>query len=256
MSPIRDMIRRSMRIPMESFEGLHCGCAPGTHAALTRLIDSVAKRRASVLDLGSRTGALLARLEHIGFSDLNGADRSEGINGLSGAKHHVVDLNTNFSEAFSQRFDLVTSTDVIEHLDSPRHFLTECRRLAAEDGLLALSFPNVAFFEGRLKFLLRGELWGFGARNYRTQRHISPTTIEQMLLTMQEVGWSPVKWDTAGSFATALRVILTAPLWLPIRALGGPTALGESTIVLARAAEPDRQLSMPSAYIRAWRLAP
>lgn len=67
---------------------------------------------------------------------------------------------------------------IIEHLDSPRNFLTECHKLLEDDGWLAISLPNVAFWEGRFKFMLTGELWGFGEKNDRLQRHISPITEE------------------------------------------------------------------------------
>ena len=75
--------------------------------------------------------------------------------------------------------------------------------LSEEDGWLAFSLPNVASWQGRIKFLLKGELWGFGKKNYRTQRHISPITCEQMDVMMQELGFGLVEMGTGGSFSTA-----------------------------------------------------
>jgi hypothetical protein len=48
--------------------------------------------------------------------------------------------------------------------------------MLSDDGWLAISLPNVASWQGRVKFALKGELWGFGEKNYRAQRHISPIT--------------------------------------------------------------------------------
>ena len=62
----------------------------------------------------------------------------------------------------------MTATEVIEHLDSPRDFLKQIHAILDDDGWLAISLPNVASWQGRIKFLLKGELWGFGERNYRT----------------------------------------------------------------------------------------
>src|SRR5258708_23446131 len=81
-------------------------------------------------------------------------------------------------------------------------FLTEIHSLLEEDGWLAISLPNVASWQGRIKFVLKGELWGFGEKNYRSQRHISPITGEQMVMMMQELGFSVVSKGSAGSFST------------------------------------------------------
>jgi 2-polyprenyl-3-methyl-5-hydroxy-6-metoxy-1,4-benzoquinol methylase len=45
--------------------------------------------------------------------------------------------------AFSdQTFDMVTSIEVIEHLDEPEHYVAEIRRLLRDHGVLVLSTPN------------------------------------------------------------------------------------------------------------------
>lgn len=41
-----------------------------------------------------------------------------------------------------ERFDVVVSMQVIEHLHSPQEFLTECRRVLRPDGVLLISTPN------------------------------------------------------------------------------------------------------------------
>jgi 2-polyprenyl-3-methyl-5-hydroxy-6-metoxy-1,4-benzoquinol methylase len=244
------------RRPMENYQGRHIGCAPGTHAGLVKLIVQHAKPSAGVLDFGAHSGALLLRLRDAGFSDLHGADLDPTRFDVPGADFHRVDLNTDFASSFSRRFRLITATDVIEHLDSPREFLKQVHQLLTDDGLLALSLPNVAFWEGRLKFALRGELWGFGRRNYETQRHISPMTFEQMLATLEEIGFQPMGSDSAGSFATILRWTATAPLWAPLRLIGGPKAFGESALFLAQKARPNVDLTMPVHYRDRWRGVP
>ena len=173
-----------LRRPMELYKGLHIGCVPGTHARLVELVRRHLPPCAGVLDIGAHSGALLSRLQDAGYTDLTGADLDMTRFALDGARFIKVELNQPFSAAFDRKFRLIVSTDVIEHLDSPRNFLTEARKMLEEGGLLAISLPNVAFWEGRCKFLLKGELWGFGQENYRTQRHISPVTFEQMEMMM------------------------------------------------------------------------
>lgn len=245
-----------LRRPMENYSGIHCGCAPGTHAAVAEIIHRHAPPGSGVLDLGGQGGAMLARLRDIGWDDLWLADLDGTRFALPGVAFRRIDLNGNFAKAFDRSFSLIVSTDTIEHLDSPRHFLKQARSLLADDGLLAVSFPNVAFWEGRVKFALKGELWGFGASNYRKQRHISPMTIEQTELMMRELGLAPLDRRTAGSFATPLKWVLTSPIWGPMRWLGGERALGESAIFLAQKSTPEEELTDPLHYRNRWRGIP
>ncbi len=245
-----------MRKPLEAYKGLLCGCAPGTHAALVAMIGRRVTQRAGVLDIGAHAGALLHRLRDAGFTDLTGADLDTTRFALPDAAFLRLELNQPFSRQFDRQFRLITCTDVIEHLDSPRNFLVEARALLHDDGYLALSFPNVAFWEGRCKFLLKGELWGFGARNYRVQRHISPMTAELTHMLAREVGYEVVEAGTGGSFATAARSLATFPIWGPLRVFGGPTTLGESSLFLLKKAEPDAAIKTPVHYQDRWKGIP
>lgn len=245
-----------MRKPMEEYKGRHIGCAPGTHAALHDMILKHVAPRDGVLDFGAHSGALLLRMQDSGFTGMVGTDLDSTRFDLPGADFLPADLNLNFAENFDRKFGLLTATDVIEHLDSPRHFLSQARQLLDDDGWIALSFPNIAFWEGRAKFVLKGELWGFGARNYIDQRHISPMTVEQTLLMLREVGFEPKAWGSGGSFATPLRKIVTFPGWAAMRLLGGPMALGESSLFLAQKAQPQKELKMPVHYRDRWRGVP
>ena len=241
-----------LRKPMENYEGCHIGCAPGTHLKLAEMVKSNLSSCSGVLDIGTHSGALLRRLQDAGFEDLIGTDLDTTRFDVPGATFRKLELNRPFADEFERKFRLITSTDVIEHLDSPRNFFTECHKLLEDDGWLAISLPNVAFWEGRIKFILTGELWGFGDKNYRLQRHISPITLEQMVLMMQEHGFEVVESETAGSFATLTKLAATAPLWGPIRLLGGPRVLGESAIYLARKSTPDPELKAPVHYRNRW----
>ena len=101
---------------------------------------------------------------------------------MPGAEFERLELNGPFSKSVGKRFRLITATDVIEHLDSSRDFLREAREILTDDGWLAISLPNTASWQGRIKFFLKGELLGFGAKNYISQRHISPITKEQIAI--------------------------------------------------------------------------
>lgn len=261
-SLIRTLLRRGLRCrlfrrPMEDYRGRHCGCAPGTHATLAALVarhvaPAPEPDRGGVLDIGAHAGALLLRLSDRGFTDLSGTDLDDTRFDVPGAAFRKLELNGPFAEAFDRRFQLITCTDVIEHLDSPRNFFNQAHRMLHDGGYLALSLPNVAFWEGRIKFLLTGELWGFGARNYRTQRHISPITFEQMGMMLDELGFEAVATTSGGSFGTALWRLVTLPLWGPLRLIGGPHATGECAVFLARRRAPNATLKKPEHYQTRW----
>ncbi len=243
-------------LPLEQYKDRPCGCAPGTHAALVSMILRHVRPCSGVMDIGAHAGALLLRLSDAGFTDLTGTDLDTTRFDVPGASFRKLELNQAFSREFDRKFKLITCTDVIEHLDSPRNFLSEARNLLEDDGFLAISLPNVAYWEGRVKFVLKGELWGFGEKNYRLQRHISPSTFEQMIMMMREIGLELVESGTAGSFAPMVRQVVTAPAWAMLRLVGGPRALGASAIYLVRKAEPHLDLKAPVHYRDRWRGIP
>jgi SAM-dependent methyltransferase len=245
-----------LRKRMESYEGRHIGCAPGTHEALAKLIGKHVRERRSVLDIGAHSGALLLRLRDLGFSDLTGADLDATRFDVPNSTFKQLDLNSPFASQFDRKFQIITATDVIEHLDSPRNFLGEAHKLLEDGGLIAITLPNVASWQGRLKFLLRGELWGFGEKNYRLQRHISPITFEQMTMMLHEIGFHPIESGAAGSFSTPVMSLLTLPLWATISLFGGAPRLGECAIFVARKVEPDADLKVPAHYRDRWKGVP
>jgi SAM-dependent methyltransferase len=191
-----------------------------------------------VLDLAAGTGALLARLRDLGFDHLNAVELDLPVFGLAGVEPVAVDLNTDFADALGRTFDLVTAVEIIEHLDSPRHFLGQIWKLLKPGGHLVISTPNIAHWMGRLWFLMRGELRYFKESDYHHQRHISPINHTHMRLTLREIGFDIVDSGTAGSFYGPLKRIVTAPVAGLFRLARGPVA-GDTIIYLARKTRPD-----------------
>ena len=244
---------------MEKYKGRIIGCAPGTHAAVVQMISKHLNgaKRVGALDIGAHSGALLLRIkDELGFSDLAATDLDPTRFDVPGADFKRLELNEPFAKFFDRKFQLITATEVIEHLDSPRMFLTEIRSLLTDDGLIAVSLPNVAAWQGRIKFLLTGELWGFGERNYRTQRHINPITSDQMVMMMREIGFEVIAKGSGGSFSTPAMKAITFPAWATMSFLGGLSPLGEAAIFLARRSAPDEKLKLPQHYENRWQGIP
>jgi SAM-dependent methyltransferase len=226
----------------EYYAGHRIAACPGTHRAVVEAAISSIPKDASILDMGSYTGALLRRFRDSGYADLTGADLANHLT-ETGIPFVQADFNQPFADKFDRTFDCIIVCEVIEHLDDPRRFLAECRKLLNDGGIVIVSTPNIAFFEGRIKFLLKGELFGFGGKNYQIQRHITPISREQFPLLFEECGLEEISFSTAASFASPLRKVATFPIWATMRALFGPLVLGETVVVVGRKANGSERLT-------------
>jgi SAM-dependent methyltransferase len=229
------------KIYTQSYKGLKMACAPGTHETAMELLLKHVAPCGPVIDLGACTGAFLQRLRDAGFFDLSGVEYEDRIE-LADVQKLQFDLNSDFARHFSKKFRLVTSTEVIEHLDSPRHFLKQVYEILEDDGYLLLSLPNIGHWMGRVKFFLFGELWGFGARHYRDMRHISPVTDAQMVLMLNEIGYRVVGKTTGGDFSSPLRRLAYSPARFIFQVIGGSRTDGDSAIYLAQKTKPNIEL--------------
>lgn len=104
-----------------------------------------------VLDVGCAIGALLAKLRERGWNctgvelSTNQADYARRIRSLD-----VRDVTLEAAHFPGGSFELVHASHLIEHLNDPRSFVREARRVLAEDGRLLVTTPNVAGFQARL----------------------------------------------------------------------------------------------------------
>jgi SAM-dependent methyltransferase len=211
------------------------------------------ERGEAVLDLAAGTGAFLARLRREGFSDLSAAELDLETFKLPGLRPVAVDLNTDFARAFDRPYGLITAIEIIEHLDSPRHFLHEIWQLLSPDGYLLVSTPNIAHWVGRVRFVLRGEHRYFKESDYHQQRHISPISDLHMRLMLREIGFELVERTTAGSFYGPLKRAAFLPVNWVSRKILGPLCDGDVCIYLARKTQPDNQSTGRSSVVYATR---
>jgi 2-polyprenyl-3-methyl-5-hydroxy-6-metoxy-1,4-benzoquinol methylase len=108
-----------------------------------------------ILDVGCGNGAIAGRLIDDGF-DVYGIDASEtGVN-VSSKKHpcsfFVQDILSEQlpDELLDFHFDVVISTEVIEHIYAPRSYMKLIRNILASGGVLIISTP----YHGYLKNLV------------------------------------------------------------------------------------------------------
>lgn len=147
--------------------------APGLHQFLLEQVCPryfCAGQRAA--DLGAGTGALALRLHELGWdvlaADFNPAGYRAGISFVE------VDFNQQdfASKLGPGSFSLITSVEVIEHVENPIGFLRNIGRLLTPGGVAVLTTPNVDSTPARIKFLLRGTIRMMDAQSEKT--HITP----------------------------------------------------------------------------------
>lgn len=232
------------KLKQERFEGLVERCAPGGHRRITELLCSLnLPKDSKILDVAAGNGAFLARLRSLGFQDFSGIELDQANFQLKNVSLKSYDLNLPFAHNYTEKFDLITAVEIIEHLDNPRHLLRELRKLLRPGGLLVVTTPNIEHWIARLKFALKGEIKHFELVDIEKQRHISPILSYQMEYMFREIGFQVEQRCSGGCFWGPLKNLLMAPLGLALKPFfRGIQESGEMLIYVGRANEPEKGL--------------
>jgi SAM-dependent methyltransferase len=128
----------------------------------TRCLDKVERtakpKGKRVLDVGTAGGSFLAVARDRGYEPL-GCEPSEWMCRFA-REHYGLELHrgTLFDAPFEAgSIDLLTAWDVLEHTPSPKKVLERAHALLADDGILALSYPDYGSGAARLL----GSRWPF-----------------------------------------------------------------------------------------------
>lgn len=170
---------------------------------LLKLVNSISEqgtKQLSILDIGCGSGSIcgfLSRLDH----SVTGIENSKS--GLEYAK--AAYKNCEFIEAsvydvprlgLDQKFDVVLSVEVIEHLFYPRELVRAAKTCLKPNGMLILTTPYHGYMKNFLIALMGksdqhfNPLWDGGHIKF-----FSPQTLEELL---QEEGILDIKADFVG----------------------------------------------------------
>jgi SAM-dependent methyltransferase len=173
------------------------------------------------LDVGSGNGELIDVVIRTFPVKPHACDYRDDLMTLEGVEVDVVDLNSGGLPYPDGSFDLVTCTEVIEHLEHYRAALREISRVLRPGGVFVVSTPNVLNLRSRLRYLFFGFYNMFGPlrldddRHHSTYGHINPVSYFYLAHALSGAGFTDIsvsvdKLQRGSFFAWAL-------LWLPIR---------------------------------------
>jgi methionine biosynthesis protein MetW len=153
-----------------------------------------------VLDVGCGTGSVTVianaqRQNEVTAIEPNPARaekaRSRGIAVTDGF------LDDDFVSKHDQ-FDVVVSSDVLEHVENPSRFLLNLRRVLKDDGLLLVSVPNVAHWSIRAN-LLMGK-FDYQPTGIMDETHLRWFTASSFRKLLESCGFEIVEFrQTAGT---------------------------------------------------------
>jgi len=115
-------------------------------------------KSAMILECGAGPGTFTKILQNRGFKNIHVLDFSPGLYFTDNSKltFHQIDFNTERMPYPDGHFDFLISWGMVEHLESPFHFMREAHRVLKPEGVFIFSMPNVGHIVSRLMFLKRG----------------------------------------------------------------------------------------------------
>ena len=144
------------------------------------------------LDVGTNVGTFL-RLARGQSWKLQGVEPSERLANLA-KEWWGLDIVNNFLEHANlpdHHFDIVTLTDVFEHVVNPQEMLREARRILKPDGILFLKVPNGNY--NWLKYKIRTLLGRPSDNDYDAYEHVCHYTHETLASMLQQAGFKAKK---------------------------------------------------------------
>jgi 2-polyprenyl-3-methyl-5-hydroxy-6-metoxy-1,4-benzoquinol methylase len=162
----------------------------------------------SILDIGCGNGSLVKYLTEYGFNVV-GIDPSE--NGIKNArailprnKFYCMGIYDDPKIIEENDFEVVVSTEVIEHLFYPRELVRFAKKKLKKDGILLLSTPYHGYIKNLILSLTNQwdrhhtPLWDGGHIKFWSKNTLSHLLIEEGFEVLQFVGCGriPLVWKS------------------------------------------------------------
>lgn len=164
-------------------------------------------------DVGCGAGLLAEPLTRLG-AEVTGVDAAP--ENIAAARLHAegqglaIDYRVGGVETLTQKYDLVTSLEVIEHVRDPRNFVWGLAEALAPDGLLILSTPNRTSTSRLMMITLAEGLGRIPRGTHDWQKFLTP---EELCALLRDAGLEVI--DVTGLAFTLTRgFVLSDNKWL------------------------------------------
>lgn len=173
------------------------------------------------LDIGAGEGDLINLLHSKHNLTSVACDYTNELLKLNNIKLDIVDLNTEKLPYSTNHFDIVTCTEVIEHLENPRETIREIYRVLKNQGTIVMTTPNILNLKSRIRYLLFGFYNLFGplhfkeSKLYSTGGHITPISLFYIIHALVDAGFHDIKVDIDKKQTTSM--LWLGLLYIPIK---------------------------------------
>ena len=140
---------------------------PRTYERTIDLIKGMDKN-IKIVDLGCGNGQIIKKLRKIGFKNIDYYDIEDRFDG----KVKIMDFNKKLKFK-DNSFNLVISTEVIEHLENKYLFFREVKRVLKPEGTFIFSTPNCLNIFNKILYMFRNRFIDFNKKSFK-EGHINP----------------------------------------------------------------------------------
>ena len=183
------------------------------------------ERELLLLDIGSGSGDLVKFLKNQLNIKALCCDYTNELMQLPGQKVDIVDLNRKKElPCQGSMFDIVTATEVIEHLEDFRAILREMYRVLKPGGVCVLSTPNILNLNSRLRNLWFGFAESMGPLPIKNRKietcagHINPLSIFYVMHALHESNFRKIDFTVDKYQRSGIGKAIF--FWLPIKVFG------------------------------------
>lgn len=147
------------------------------------------------LDIGPGHGDLIEILRSKFSLTSDACDYTDSLMHLTDVRVDMVDLNIEKLPYPDSTYDLVTCTEVLEHLEHYRETIRETYRVLKDDGVFILTTPNILNLKSRVRFMVTGFYNLFGPLHFNeselhsTGGHINPIGLYFLVHALKDAGF-------------------------------------------------------------------